>query len=176
VIRHRPKDVTRTSADLLVFGSREGANPVRQSTTYFEQIAVEAVKKIAEEDGRPAQEIEKDDATQESAAKKTNGRTGPALLARQKGSLKMENPRAIGPEQALKYPEWQEPLRQALLELDKDRLKARIATAEMAVFNRLQTLTQGTYHPAERQALEDALATLRVLKRDASGSWDGHSK
>lgn len=88
--------------------------------------------------------------------------------------MKMENPSGIEPAQALMYPEWQEPLQQALLELDKDRLKARIATAEIAVFSRLQALTQGPYHPAERQALEDALATLRVLKRDDRGN--GHRR
>ena len=90
--------------------------------------------------------------------------------------MKMENLSGIEPAQALKYPEWQEPLQQALLELDTDKLKARIASAEIAIFSRLQALTRGPYHPAERQALEDALATLRVLKRDAHGGSDGHSK
>lgn len=69
-------------------------------------------------------------------------------------------------EDDLKYPEWQEPLREALLELDKDRLKARVAAAETAIFNRLQAISQSGGNQAEREAIEDALSCLRVLKRE----------
>jgi hypothetical protein len=72
----------------------------------------------------------------------------------------------------LKYPEWQEPLREALLELDKDRLKARVAAAETAIFKRLQTISRTADNQEERQAIEDGLANLRVLKRDILGFPD----
>ena len=45
----------------------------------------------------------------------------------------------------------------------------RVHTAEEAIFNRLQELAQSSDspdHKAERQAIEDALASLRVLQRE----------
>ena len=64
------------------------------------------------------------------------------------------------------YPEWQNELRAALLELDREKLRERITTAEAAIFNRLQAISHDPDHVAERQAIEDALTSLRVLKRD----------
>jgi hypothetical protein len=61
------------------------------------------------------------------------------------------------------YPEWQNEFRAALLELDTEKLRERVAAAETAIFNRLQAISQGS-NTAERQAIEDALARLRVLK------------
>ncbi len=69
----------------------------------------------------------------------------------------------------LKYPEWQKPLLDALLQLDTEELKIRVAVAETAIHNRMQTISRDVEHCAERQAIEDALATLRILKRGASG-------
>jgi hypothetical protein len=76
----------------------------------------------------------------------------------------------------LKYPEWQEPLREALLELDKNKLKQRVAAAETAIFNKLQAISRSTDDQAERQAIDDALQTLRVLKRDNLGFPDWEKK
>jgi hypothetical protein len=45
-----------------------------------------------------------------------------------------------------------------------------------AIFNRLQAISQGSNHTAERQAIEDALASLRVLKRDNLGFPDWENK
>jgi hypothetical protein len=74
------------------------------------------------------------------------------------------------------YPEWQTPLLDALVELDKEKLKAKVAAAETALFNRQQALASDADHRAERQAIEDAFATLRVLKRDQLGFPDWHKK
>ncbi len=65
----------------------------------------------------------------------------------------------------LKYPAWQGPLHEALLELDKTKLKAKIAAAETAIAKRLEDLSQYANHEAERHALQDGVASLRVLKR-----------
>ena len=70
----------------------------------------------------------------------------------------------------LKYPEWQASLSQALLEVDESRVKARIAEAEAAIGNRLQTILQEPNNRAERLALSDALASLRILKKESSRS------
>jgi hypothetical protein len=64
------------------------------------------------------------------------------------------------------YPEWQPAYKAALLELDPKQLMGRVTTAETAIFNRLQALSNSTDSQAERHAIEDALAALRVLKRD----------
>ncbi len=76
----------------------------------------------------------------------------------------------------LKYPEWQTPLRDALLEFDKDKLKQRLPDIETAIFNRQQVLSRSADSRDERQAIEDALATLRILKRDSLGFPDWEKK
>jgi hypothetical protein len=72
----------------------------------------------------------------------------------------------------LKYPDWQIPFRDALLELDKNKLKERLTQVETAIFNRRQALSRSADSRDERQAIEDALATLRILKRESLGFPD----
>lgn len=76
----------------------------------------------------------------------------------------------------LKYPDWQTPLRDALLEFDKDKLKQRLTDVETAIYNRQQALSTSADSRDERQAIEDALVTLRVLKRDSLGFPDWEKK
>lgn len=64
----------------------------------------------------------------------------------------------------LRYPLWQVPLQEALLEFDPEKLPERIALAEVTIRQRLETLVQDRNAGVEHQALRDALATLRVLK------------
>jgi hypothetical protein len=65
---------------------------------------------------------------------------------------------------------WQKVVREALLELNPKALPQKVADAETAIFERLQALANG--HGAngnnaeERQALQDAVNSLRVLKRE----------
>ena len=70
------------------------------------------------------------------------------------------------------YPEWQHEYQAAVAELNRENLSARVVAAETAIFNRLQSISQSSHHQAERQAIEDALASLRVLKRDRLGFPD----
>ncbi len=74
------------------------------------------------------------------------------------------------------YPHWQNEYAAAVLELDRKKLAERVAASETAIFNRLQTISQSSDHQAERQAIEDALAALRVLKRDELGFTDWEKK
>lgn len=76
----------------------------------------------------------------------------------------------------LQNPGWQSAVQGALLELDKDKLRTRVAEAEAAVFNRLQAISRNPDHHSERQAIEDALITLRVLKREVLGFPDWEKK
>src|SRR5260370_17646273 len=67
------------------------------------------------------------------------------------------------------YPEWQPEYQAALLEFAPKLLKERVKAAETAIFNRLQVISGSNDSHAERQAIEDALAGLRVLKRARLG-------
>ena len=66
----------------------------------------------------------------------------------------------------LKYPEWQVPLDEAILEFDSARLPVKIQSAEKVIHDRLHELASETHDFRERQALMDALSTLEVLKRN----------
>jgi hypothetical protein len=76
----------------------------------------------------------------------------------------MDNPTSPSPK--IQYPEWQGDYLAALLEFDPKLLRERLQAAEAAIFKRLQAMSQSTDNRPERQAIEDAVAALRVLKRD----------
>ena len=69
----------------------------------------------------------------------------------------------------LPYPDWQASYRDALIELDHDKLMKRIREAESAIIDRLQILRPTPENLVERQAISDALAALRCLERETSG-------
>ena len=70
------------------------------------------------------------------------------------------------PSPEILYPDWQNEYAAALLETNSEKLSARLEAAEAAIFNRLQHLSQNSDAYTERQVIEDALQSLRVLKRD----------
>jgi hypothetical protein len=76
------------------------------------------------------------------------------------------------PSPKILYPEWQPAYLAALLELEPKRLFEQVTAAETAIFNRLQAIPHSPDTDAERQAIADALASLRVLKRDELGFPD----
>jgi len=76
------------------------------------------------------------------------------------------------PFRKILYPEWQHEYEAARLERDPEKLLQRAMAAETAIFNRLQALAGRAGHEAERQAIEDALEGLRVLKKDVLGFPD----
>ena len=76
----------------------------------------------------------------------------------------------------LRYPDWQTPYRAAILEVDEQKLEAKIHLAEWKIFQRLQTISADSDHHAERSAIADALNALRFLKRDKLDypDWNPH--
>jgi hypothetical protein len=64
------------------------------------------------------------------------------------------------------YPEWRTHYQSALLELDPEKLSKLVEAAETTIFKRLQTISQSSDSKTEREAIQDALASLRVLKRE----------
>ena len=61
--------------------------------------------------------------------------------------------------------EWRSLYRAAILELDPKRLEARVKAAEDAINARLSSVRVTV---GERRELDDALSTLRLLKRKQS--------
>lgn len=63
------------------------------------------------------------------------------------------------------YPQWEPEYFAALLELDPKKRIERVATAETAICDRAEAILQSSASDAERQAMQYALAVLRVLKK-----------
>jgi hypothetical protein len=68
-------------------------------------------------------------------------------------------------ESELKYPSWQGPLQEAILELDRKMFANKIQEVESLMFERLQEITSDPDHHDERQALADGTSILRGLKK-----------
>ena len=66
----------------------------------------------------------------------------------------------------LKYPEWQAPLQELILEFDREKLPGKRQNVEILISKRLQQLRDEMDGLAEVQALNDGLAVLRIIKRD----------
>jgi len=62
--------------------------------------------------------------------------------------------------------EWRRLYKAAILELDPEQLKARVKAAEDAINARVSSNARLSHD--ERRAMEDALFTLRMLKRKES--------
>jgi hypothetical protein len=80
----------------------------------------------------------------------------------------------LKPQQDFKYPLWQKPYLEALIAPDTSTLQQAIAAAEAAILARLELISQNIeQHRAERVAIEDALTSLRVLKKETQGPAAG---
>ena len=62
------------------------------------------------------------------------------------------------------YPQWQNEYAVALLETAPQKLSERVE-AETVIYKRLQQLSQNSDHHTEKNVIEDALQSLRVLKK-----------
>ena len=66
----------------------------------------------------------------------------------------------------LKYPEWEAEFREVLIELSPKKLFSKIQKFETVVFVRLRELASSGDHHEEREAIDDALITVRLLKNE----------
>lgn len=69
-------------------------------------------------------------------------------------------------ERSLRYPEWQIPLEDVIVESDVTKLPGRIQTVETLIFERLNQLNSSNDGVDEREAINSALNVLRVVKRE----------
>ncbi len=72
----------------------------------------------------------------------------------------------------LKFPQWQAPFQELIIEFTLHRLPDKLQKAEALVLERVQQLNHGNDHRDERIALQDALSILRIMKREGLGSFD----
>jgi hypothetical protein len=68
--------------------------------------------------------------------------------------------------EGLQYPQWQKPFQEAMIELNREKIKERAEIARLAIADRIKSLAQGPDSLTEQRALADALASLRVLMRE----------
>jgi hypothetical protein len=66
----------------------------------------------------------------------------------------------------LRYPEWQKPYQEALLESDNQKLRAKILFAEWKIYQRMEAISTNGDHYQERSEIADALDRLLALKFD----------
>lgn len=66
----------------------------------------------------------------------------------------------------MESPEWQKAYREALLEVNPQKLPARIFAAETAILMRMKALLTSSDGHREREAIEDAVSALRVLQTE----------
>ncbi len=69
----------------------------------------------------------------------------------------------------LKYPQWQEPLHDAVLEFDPVRLRLKLQKAEQAIANRLRQLSFEYANPEESRSLNDGRYLIGRVKKDRLG-------
>jgi hypothetical protein len=82
----------------------------------------------------------------------------------------------------LKYPSWQAPLQDLILEFDGENFKQRAVVVELLIFARLQELQElrelqrPTDGYAELDALNDALRVLHKIRDDRLGNAEQQTR
>jgi len=69
---------------------------------------------------------------------------------------------------ALRYPEWQRPFQDALLEVEPEKLTKCVENAETAIYERLEELcemSESRDRETEREVIASAICALKVIKR-----------
>ena len=72
----------------------------------------------------------------------------------------------------LRYPEWQTPLQEVILEFDLENLQGKTLQAETSIVERLQELRQSTDSKDEKAAIRDGLSLLKSIKCERLGYPD----
>jgi hypothetical protein len=80
--------------------------------------------------------------------------------------------RLVLPKNIETWPLWRTLYSEALLEQDPQELPKKIARAEAAIYVRIKHLEARPKDQIERQALDDALSSLRVMKKLHFPGWN----
>jgi hypothetical protein len=123
-----------------------------RTKTHFDQVPVRLVKeKIAMAEVQPEETIGIPNSTVKPVSPEREPPEGDTPAFPQNGTIELEDS-----THELRYPKWQGFFQDALLELDKDKLKMRVVAAERAMRHRLDEIAH-TGEPLELQAIEDAI-------------------
>ena len=107
---------------------------MRKSKTYFEQIPVEVIKKIAKQYPE-SKETRTDGGIAEHPRRKCEPYSVKHVCTH-RVRFDVEPSFGMEPDQGLEYPDWQQPYLEALV-ADNSKLQERVTAAETAIFNRL---------------------------------------
>ena len=66
----------------------------------------------------------------------------------------------------LPYPEWQVPLKEVILESDREKLAEKALKSETQILERLRQLQLSNNGHREREAIANGLSILRMIRRD----------
>jgi hypothetical protein len=69
-------------------------------------------------------------------------------------------------EGELKFPKWQAPLQEVILEFDFEKLPGKLQEVETLILERFQQPRQSNDGDREQAALNGALGVLRLIRRD----------
>jgi hypothetical protein len=75
-------------------------------------------------------------------------------------------------EEQLKFPRWQAPLQELIIEFDREKLAEKVQKVEALISERLQQPFRSLEDHSERESLEHGLFILRMVKRDRLGVQD----
>lgn len=141
--------------------------------TNFEQVPLDTVKKLLEKipNGKKGVRAATEGTGRHWAADR---RSRGNQVMEASGGARQESPwqenESAG--RALKYPEWQAPLQDVILEFNRERLAEKAQKVEMLIAGRLQQLREERDSREEQEAIRYALSVLRGIKRDKLGYPD----
>jgi hypothetical protein len=159
-----PNNMTRTTSSLLLFRSSEGNDPDEEVQDTFRADSGSACEEDCQR-RRFRQQPQKGRCGHNNCNQQVEATPLAFAGEKRKERLTLQPPKETDEE--VRYAEWRDLYKQALLEVDEKKLRDRIAAAEKAISNRLGAIAGDSDHRAERQAIEDALSSLRVLKRNS---------
>ena len=141
--------------------------------TYFEQVPLDTIMKLLEEVPNSEKGVllaTNDIGRHRAADQRTRGnQVMQANGAAKEESPSRENEIEVG---ELKYPAWQAPLQDVILEFNREKLAEKAQKVEMLMAERLRQLRARDDSRGEQEAIRYALSVLRGLKRDKLGYPD----
>ena len=72
----------------------------------------------------------------------------------------------------LKYPGWQKPLQEVILEFDREKIEKKALNAEAVIVRRLRELRESPETKDEREAIRYGLSLLKSIKCEGLGYPD----
>jgi hypothetical protein len=135
-----------------------------RTKTHFDQVSVRLIKeKIARAEAQPGPTAVMADVISKSLSPEIEPYS-PKFSGFSQEPITNEKDTEQSATCQLMYPKWQKFYEDALLELDREKLRMRVVAAERAMRDRLEEIAH-TGEPLELQAIEDAVGMLRALMR-----------